>query len=96
VQGEGYLPPLQGSVSETERAAEGRSAQAQRGRLGTLLVARQGRSPSGGLVTLLRAERGNAFRVGVADGKGPQRRLTEDCGCYAGSSQGGDILPLLG
>jgi len=29
-----------------ERAAAGRSAQAQRGRLGTLLVARQGRSTS--------------------------------------------------
>ena len=58
--------------------------------------ARQGRSPSGGLVTLLGAERGKAFRVGVAGGKCPQRRLTEDGGCYAGSSQGGDILPLLG
>ena len=49
VQGEGYLPPLERSGSGTEMAAEGRSAQAQRGRLGTLLVARQGRSPSGRL-----------------------------------------------
>jgi hypothetical protein len=57
VRGEGYLPPLERSGSGTERAAKGRSAQAQRGRLGTLLVARQGRSSSGGLVTLLCAER---------------------------------------
>jgi hypothetical protein len=58
-----------------ERAAAGRSAQAQRGRLGTLLVARQGRSPSGGLVTLLRAERKKLlwllfFGVGVANRNG--------------------------
>jgi hypothetical protein len=38
VQGEGYLPPLKRSGSGTERATEGRSAQAQRGRLGTLLA----------------------------------------------------------
>ena len=57
-----------------ERAAAGRSAQAQRGRLGTLLVARQGRSPSGGLVTLLCAERRktiwHAIGEGVAAGNG--------------------------
>src|ERR1700712_4305536 len=61
VQGEGYLPPLERSGVGTEGAAEGRAAQAQRGRLGTLLVARQGRSPSGGLVTLLCAERRKIF-----------------------------------
>jgi hypothetical protein len=32
---------------------------------------------------------------GVAGGKGPLRWVTDDGGCFAGSSQGGNILPLL-
>jgi hypothetical protein len=41
------------------------------------LVARQGPSPSGGLVSLLCAERRRAFGVGVAGGKGPLRRVNQ-------------------
>jgi hypothetical protein len=57
VQGEGYLPPLERSGTGTERAAEGRSAQAQRGRLGTLLARARDGVHQEGLVTLLCAER---------------------------------------
>ncbi|MCU1252886.1 MAG: hypothetical protein JWQ49_5915 [Edaphobacter sp.] len=72
MQGEGYLPPLERSGSGTERAAEGRShkrSKAKRGRLGTLLVARQGRSPSGrvGYVVLRGAQQG-ALAVVLGEG----------------------------
>src|SRR5260370_36303927 len=84
--------------TERERSGGGgaqrRSAQAKRGRLGTLLVARQGRSSSGGLVSLFCAERRRAFGVGVAGGKGPQRRGPEDGGYLAGCRLGGAVPPF--
>jgi hypothetical protein len=60
------------------------------------LVARQGRSPSAGLVSLHQREAQRLlsfwFRlvgVGVADGKGPQRCVVEDG--PAGWNRGGEV-----
>ena len=48
-----------------------------------------------GLVSLLCAERWRAFGVGVAGGKGPQRRVPEDGGFLAGCRLGGSLPPFL-
>ncbi len=45
--------------------------------------------PSGGLISLLSAERRRAFGVDVAGGKGPLRRVPEDGGFLAGCRLGG-------
>jgi hypothetical protein len=86
----------------TERSAEwrGRSAAevctSEARKIGVPLVARQGRSPSAGLVTLHQREAQRLlsiwFRilgVGVADGKGPQSCVVEDG--TAGWNRGGDV-----
>ena len=56
MQEEGYPHPWKERKRNGKGVAAGRSAQAKRGRLGVPLVARQGRSPSGGLFSLHQRE----------------------------------------
>src|SRR5258708_33101259 len=56
---------------------------------------RKGIQAQEGLVSLLCAERRRVFGVGVAGGKGPQRRGPEDGGFLAGCRLGGSLPPFL-
>jgi hypothetical protein len=58
------------------------------------LARARGGASQEGLVTLLCAERRSAIGVGVADGKGPQRRVPEDGGFLAGCRLGGAFPPF--
>jgi hypothetical protein len=64
-------------------------------KIGVLLARARDGVPQEGLVTLLCAERRRAFGVGVAGGKGPQRRGPEDGGFLAGCRLG-EPSPLSG
>ena len=57
-------------------------------KIGVLLARARDGVPQEGLVTLHCAERRKAFGVGVAGGKGPQRRGPEDGGFLAGCRAG--------
>ena len=72
-----------GAAAKWRDGAKRRSAQAEGAEDEGAACARQGRSPSGGLVTSLGAERGRSIRscfsgVGVAGRNGPQRWVSED------------------
>ena len=77
------------------RAAAGRSAQAQRGRLGCLLSRARDGVPQQACFPWLCAERMNALGEGVAGRNGPLRRVSEDGSVIAGWRLGGSLLPLL-
>jgi hypothetical protein len=65
-------------------------------KIGVPVVARQGRSPSAGLVSFGSARSASmdciCFREGVAERNGPQRRVAEGGSLIAGWMQGGDFL----
>ena len=63
-------------------------------KIGVLLARARDGVPQEGLVSLLCAERRRAFGVGVAGGKGPQRRGPEDGGFLAGCRLGGAFPPF--
>ena len=63
-------------------------------KIGVLLARARDGVPQEGLVTLLCAERRRAFGVGVAGGKGPQRRVPEDGGFIAVCRLGGAFPPF--
>ena len=69
-----------GGVSPPSRAkaAEGRSAQAKRGRLGIPLRRATGAEPLSARTINLRYCVAYDYRVGIAGGNGPLRRVTED------------------
>ena len=62
-------------------------------KIGVLLARARDGVPQEGLVSLLCAERGESIWVGVAGGKGPQRRVPEDGGILAGCRLGGAFPP---
>src|SRR6266566_9406059 len=86
--------------TERERSGGGvaqrRSAQAKRGRLGCLLSRARDGVPQEAWFPCFAgsAERCFVLRVGVAGGKGPQRRVPEDGGFLAGCRLGRAFLPF--
>jgi hypothetical protein len=90
VQEEGSLP----SERSGEGGAKRRSAQAKRGRLGCLLRAPEAEPLRKAWLPCFARSAGEAFRVGVAGGKGPQRRVPEDGGFLAGCRLGGAFPPF--
>jgi hypothetical protein len=64
-------------------------------KIGVLLARARDGVPQESLASLLCAERRRAFGVGVAGGKGPQRRVPEDGGLLAGCRLGG-AFPVSG